>query len=72
MNDCQGELLTTITYILVILVILAVKYVISINVYTTSLLKLSLFPPLRYLWVNDYKGNGISGHDHYIFCPSVM
>ena len=28
--------------------------------------------PLRYLWVNDYKGNSISGHDHYIFCSSVM
>ena len=28
--------------------------------------------PLRYLWVNDYKGNGISGRDHYIFCSSVM
>ena len=33
--------------------------------YTTSLLKFSLFPPLRYLRVNDYKGNGISGCDHY-------
>ena len=22
--------------------------------------------------VNDNKGNGISGHDHYIFCPSGM
>ena len=28
--------------------------------------------PLRYLWVNDYKGNGISVRDHYIFCSSVM
>ena len=24
--------------------------------------------PLRYLWVNDYKGNGISEHYHYLFC----
>ena len=72
MNDSQGELLTTITQLLVRLVILTVKYVIFINVYTTSLLKLSLFPPLRYLGVNDYKGNVTSGHDHYIFCPSVM
>ena len=22
--------------------------------------------------MNDYKGNGISGRDHYIFCSSVM
>ena len=72
MNDSQGKLLTTITQILVRLVILAVKYIIFINVYTTSLQKSSLFPPLRYLGVNDYKGNGISGCDHYIFCPSVM
>ena len=28
--------------------------------------------PLRYLWVNDYRGNSISGRDHYIFCSSVM
>ena len=33
--------------------------------------KTSLCPPLRYLWVNDYKGSGISWRDHYIFCPSV-
>ena len=71
MNDSQGELLTTITQILVRLVT-AVKYVISINVYSTSQLKLSLCLPLPYLWVNDYKGNGISGRDHYIFYPSVM
>ena len=32
MNDSQGELLTTITQILVRMVILAVKYVIYINV----------------------------------------
>ena len=69
MNDSQGELLTTITQILVRLVILAVKYVIFINVYTTSLLKSSLCLPLRYLWANDYKGKGISGH--YIFCSRV-
>ena len=72
MNDSKGELPTTITQIWVRLVILAVKYVIFINVYTTSLLKYSLCPPLRNLWVNDYKGKGISGHDYYIFCPSVM
>ena len=72
MNDSQGELLTTIKQILVRLVILAVKYVIFINMYTISLLKSSLCPPLRYLWVNDYKGTGILGRDHYIFCPSVM
>ena len=35
-----------------------------INVYTTSLLKSYLFPPLRYLWMNDYKGKGISRCDH--------
>ena len=29
-------------------------------------------PALRYLWVNDYKGNGISGRDHYMFFPSGM
>ena len=40
--------------------------------YTTYLLKSSLFLPFRYLWVNDYKGKGISGCDHYIFCPSLM
>ena len=40
--------------------------------YTTSLLKSSLCLPLRYLWVNDYKGKGISGRDHYIFCSRVM
>ena len=34
--------------------------------YTTSLLKSSLCPPLRTLWANDYKGKGISGRDHYI------
>ena len=28
--------------------------------------------PLRYLWVNDYKGKITSGLDHYIFCLSVM
>ena len=28
--------------------------------------------PLRYLLVNDHKGNGISGRDNYIFCSSVM
>ena len=28
--------------------------------------------PLRFLWVNVYKGNGISGRDHCIFCSSVM
>ena len=71
MNESGGQLLTTITQILVRLVIAAVKYVIFINVYTTSLLKSSLFPPLRYLWVNDIKGKGISGCDHFIFCPSV-
>ena len=70
-SDSQGELLTTITQILVRLVISSVKYDIF-NVYTTSLLKSSLCPPLQYLWENDYKGNGISGHDYYIFCPSVM
>ena len=71
MNDIQGELLTTITHILVRMV-LAVKYVIFINVYTTSLLKSSLYLPLRYLWANDYKGKGISGRDHYIFCSRAM
>ena len=30
-------------------------HILVINVYTTSLLKSYLFPPLRYLWVNDYK-----------------
>ena len=34
--------------------------------YTTSLLKSSLCPPLRNLWANDYKCKGISGRDHYI------
>ena len=72
MNDSQGELLTTITQILVRLVILAVKYIIFINVYTTSLLKSSLFPQVQYLWMYHYEGKGISGRDHYIFCPSVM
>ena len=72
MNDSQGELLTTIIRILVRMVILAVKCVIFINVYTTSLLKASLCLPLRYLWVNDYKGNGISGRDHYIFSSRVL
>ena len=41
-----------------------------LNVYTTSLLKLSLCLPLRYLWANDFKGNGISGRDHYILFKS--
>ena len=68
MNDSQGELVSTITQLLVRMVILAVKYVIFTNVYTTSLLKSSLCLPLRYLWANDYKGKGISGCDHYIFC----
>ena len=72
MNDSQGELLTTITQILVRLVILAVKYVIFINVYTTSLLKSSLCLPLRYLWANDYKDKGISRRGHYIFCSRVI
>ena len=72
MNDSQGELVTTITQILVRMVTHAVKYVIFINVYTTSLLKSSLCLPLRYLWANDYKGKGISGRDHYIFCSRVM
>ena len=72
MNDSQGELLTTITQILERLVILAVKYAIFINVYTTSLLKSSLCLLLRYLSANDYKGRGISGRDHYIFCSRVM
>ena len=72
MIDSQGELVSTITQILVRMVIQAVKYVILINVYTTSLLKSSLCLPLRYLWANDYKGNGISGRDHYIFCSRVI
>ena len=72
MNESGGQLLTTITQILVRLVIAAVKYVTFIHVYTTSLLKSSLFPPLRYLLVNDIKGKGISGCDHFIFCPSVI
>ena len=72
MNESQGELVTTITQILVRMVIQAVKYVIFINVYTTSLLKSSLCLPLRYLWANDYKGKGISGRGHYIFCSRVM
>ena len=71
-NDSQGELLTTIIQILVRMVVLAVKYVIFINVYTTPLLKSSLCLPLRFLWANDYKGKGISGRDHYIFCSRVM
>ena len=66
MNESWGQLLTKITQILVRLGILDVKYVIFINVYTTSLLKSSLFHSLRYLWVNVYKGKGISGCDHYI------
>ena len=40
--------------------------------YTISLLKSSLCLPLRYLWANDYKGKGISGRDHHIFCSRVM
>ena len=72
MNDRQGELVTTITHILVRMVIQAVKYVIFINVYTTSLLKSSLCLPLQYLWANDYKGKGISWRDQYIFCSRVM
>ena len=72
MNDSQGELVTAITQILVIIMIYAVKYVIFINVYTTSLLKSSLCLPVRYLWTNDYKDKGISGRDHYIFCSRVM
>ena len=31
--------------------------------------KIILVSPLRYLWVNDYKGNSISGRDHYMFGP---
>ena len=58
MNDSQGELLTTIIKILVRLVILIVNYVIFINVFNTSLLKSSLCPPLRHLWVNDHKRVG--------------
>ena len=38
MSDSQGELVTTITQILVRMVIWAVKYIVFINVYTTSLL----------------------------------
>ena len=72
MNDSQGELVTTITQMLVRMMIKAVKYVIFINVYTTSLLKSSLCLPLRYLWANNYKDKGISGRDHYIFCSRVM
>ena len=72
MNDSQGELVNTITQILVRMVIYAVKYVNFINVYTTSLLKSPLRPSLRNLWANDYKGNAISGRDHYIFCSRVM
>ena len=34
--------------------------------------KITLCLPLRYLWANDYKGKGISGRDHYIFCSRVM
>ena len=34
--------------------------------------KLTSCLPLRYLWVNGYKGNGISGRDHYMFGPSGM
>ena len=40
-----------ITQLLVRLVIVAVKCVIFINVYTTSLLKSSLCLPVRYLWI---------------------
>ena len=70
MNDSQGELL--ITQRLVRMEILTVKYVIFIKGYTTSLLKSSLCLTLRYLWVNDYKGNGISRRDHYIFSSRVL
>ena len=70
MNDIQGELPTTITHILVRMVVLAVKYVIFINVYTTSLLKSFLYLPLRYLWANDYKGKGISWRDNHILFKS--
>ena len=69
MNDSQGELLTTITQILVVL---AVKNVIFIIVYTAPLLKPSLCRQILYLWLNDHKVKRISGCDHYIFCPSVM
>ena len=72
MNDSHGELVTTITQILVRMVIYAVKYVIFINVYTTSLLKSSLCLPLRYLWANDYKDKDVSGRDNYMFCSRVM
>ena len=67
-NDSQGELLTTIIQILVRLVILAVKYVIFIYVYTTPLLKSSLCIPLRFLWANDYKGKGISWREYSSYC----
>ena len=58
-NDSQRELVTTITQILVRMVIQAVKYVIFINVCTTSLLKSSLCLTLRYLWANDYKAKAL-------------
>ena len=73
MNESQGELcITPIKQIMDRLVILSVKYVFFfINVYTTSLLKSSLCPSLRYLWVNDYKGKGSFGRDHYTKLISV-
>ena len=43
MNNILGQLITTITHILVRLVIVAVNMLFFINVYTTSLLKSSLF-----------------------------
>ena len=67
-NENWGQLLTTITQILVRLVIVAVKYVSFMNVYTTSLLKSSLCLRLCNLWLNYYKCNGITGHDNYVFC----
>ena len=72
MNDSQGELVAAITQILVRMVVKTVKYVIFINVYTTSLLKSSLCLLLRYLWANDYKDKCIPGRGHYIFCSRVM
>ena len=36
------------------------------------LLKLSSCLLLRYLWVNDYKGNGISCRDHYILVKCAV
>ena len=53
MNDSQGELVTTITQILVRMVYKLLNMSFFINVYTTSLLKSSLCLPLRYLWAND-------------------